>query len=149
MLIKFSVSNFLSINEKQEFSMLANKTRKNSERIYKSKNIKLTKCKSVFGANASGKSNLVEAFQFMQDMIEDGLPRGFSTKYFRLSKENQYLPSIFEIELLLNDRKYIYGFSIKLNEGTIQNEWLYEISTTGINKLIFQRNILNRKTKIQ
>ena len=41
MLIKFSVSNFLSINEKQEFSMLANKTRKNSERIYKSKNIKL------------------------------------------------------------------------------------------------------------
>lgn len=145
MLIKFSVSNFLSINEKQEFSMLANKTRKNSERIYKSKNIKLTKCKSVFGANASGKSNLVEAFQFMQDMIEDGLPRGFSTKYFRLSKENHYLPSIFEIELLLNDRKYIYGFSIKLNEGTIQNEWLYEISTTGINKLIFQRNILKKE----
>ena len=55
MLVKFLFSNFLSINKTQEFTMLANKTRKNSERIYKAKNIKLTKCKAVFGANASGK----------------------------------------------------------------------------------------------
>lgn len=141
MLIKFSVSNFLSINEKQEFSMQANKTRKNSERIYKTKTVKLTKCKSIFGANASGKSNLVEAFQFMQDMVEDGLPRGFSTRYFRLLKENEYLPSFFETELLLNERKYVYGFSIILSAGAVQNEWLYEISTTGTNKLIFYRSI--------
>ena len=145
MLIKFSVSNFLSINEMQEFSMKANKTRKYSERIYKNKTTKLTKCKSVFGANASGKSNLVAAFQFMQDMIEDGLPRGFSTQYFRLLNENQYLPSTFETELLLNNQKYIYGFSIILSEGAVQNEWLYEISTTGINKLIFYRDILKKE----
>lgn len=141
MLINISISNFLSINEKQEFSMYANKTRKNSERIYKSKKVKLTKCKSVFGANASGKSNLVEAFQFVKDMVKNGLPRGFSMKYFRLLKKNQYLPSTFEIKLLLNEQIYIYGFSIILNSGTVQNEWLYEVSTTGSNKLLFYRNI--------
>ena len=145
MLIKFSVSNFLSINEKQEFSMQANKIRKNSERIYKNKIIKLTKCKSVFGANASGKSNLVEAFQFMQDMVKDSLPGGFSTRYFRLLKENKYLPSTFEIEMLLNERKYVYGFSIVLSAGAIQNEWLYEISITGVDKLIFYRDILKKE----
>lgn len=145
MLIRFSVSNFLSINEKLDFSMQANKIRKNSERIYKGKTIKLTKCKSIFGANASGKSNLVEAFQFVQDMIEDGLPHGFSTKYFRLLKENQFLPSTFETELLLNEKKYVYGFSLILSAGAIQNEWLYEITATGLKRLIFQRDILNKE----
>lgn len=142
MLIKFSVSNFLSINEKQTLSMEANKTRKHSTRIYKNKSIKLTKCQSIFGANASGKSNLVEAFQFVQSMIKDGLPLGFSTRYFRLQKENQCKPSTFEIELLLNGQKLRYGFSIILNKGTVQNEWLYEVSSTGIIKLIFSRDIL-------
>ena len=132
MLINISISNFLSINEKQEFSMYANKTRKNSERIYKSKKVKLTKCKSVFGANASGKSNLVKAFQFVKDMVKNGLPRGFSMKYFRLLKKNQYLPSTFEIKLLLNEQIYIYGFSIILNSGTVQNEWLYEVQQDQI-----------------
>lgn len=141
MLVKFLFSNFLSINKTQEFTMLANKTRKNSERIYKAKNIKLTKCKAVFGANASGKSNLVEAFQFVQDMVEDGLPRGFSEKYFRLSEKNKILPSKFEAELLIHDKRYLYGFSVVLNTGTIQNEWLYEISTTGIKKNIYERDL--------
>src|SRR5699024_1639736 len=70
---------------------------------------------------------------------------GFSTQYFRLLNENQYLPSTFETELLLNNQKYIYGFSIILSEGAVQNEWLYEISTTGINKLIFYRDILKKE----
>ena len=73
MLIKFSITNFLSFNDKQCFSMEAGKARKNSKRIYRNKNIKLTKCEVIFGANASGKSNLVEAFQFVQDMVVDGL----------------------------------------------------------------------------
>ena len=65
MLIKFIVSNFLSFKEKEEFSLEAGKARKNSKRIYNHKNIKLTKCEVVLGANASGKSNLIEAFKFM------------------------------------------------------------------------------------
>lgn len=69
MLIKFSLANFLSFNQMQTFSMEAGKARKNSKRVYKDKHIKLTKCEAIFGANASGKSNLIEAFQFVQDRL--------------------------------------------------------------------------------
>ena len=78
MLIQFSVSNFLSFNEKETFSMIAGKARKNIDRVFSNKKIKLTKCEVILGANASGKSNLVSAFQFAQSVIVDGLPRGFS-----------------------------------------------------------------------
>ena len=84
MLVSFSVSNFLSFNHKETFSMVAGKARKHSDRIYRDKRTKLTKCEVVFGANASGKSNLISAFQFVHDMVLDGLPHGFSNKYFKL-----------------------------------------------------------------
>ena len=86
--------------------------RKNSKRIYRNKNIKLTKCEVIFGANASGKSNLVEAFQFVQDMVVDGLPRGFTNKYFRQIPTNQSIPSSFKIELLLDNKHIVYEFSL-------------------------------------
>lgn len=75
MLIQFSVSNFLSFNEKETFSMIAGKARKNIDRVFSNKKIKLTKCEVILGANASGKSNLVSAFQFTQSVIVDGLRR--------------------------------------------------------------------------
>ena len=96
MLIKFSLANFLSFNQMQTFSMEAGKARKNSKRVYKDKHIKLTKCEAIFGANASGKSNLIEAFQF-----------------------------------------------VLLKTGSIQREYLYEITPTNVQRQIFCRNLLD------
>ena len=93
MLIHFSISNFLSFDEKETFSMMAGKARKNIDRIFNNNKVKLTKCEVILGANASGKSNLVSAFQFVQRMVVDGLPRGFSNKYFRLDPEKKAIPS--------------------------------------------------------
>ena len=95
MLIQFSVSNFLSFDVKETFTMTAGKARKHFERIFNNKKLKLTKCEVILGANASGKSNLVSAFQFVQDMVLDGLPRGFSNKYYRLDPEKKGTPSEF------------------------------------------------------
>lgn len=145
MLIKFSLSNFLSFNQKQVFSMEAGKARKNTERIYRDSNIKLTKCESIFGANASGKSNLVEAFEFVQDMVVKGLPRGFTNKYFRQNPDNQSKSSSFEIELWLEKKRIIFGFSILLKTGSVQQEYLYELSTTNAcaRRLIYERDLIN------
>lgn len=144
MLIKFSVENFLSFNKKQTFSMEAGKARKYSQRIFKNKQIKLTKCEAIFGANASGKSNLAEAFEFVKHMVINGLPSGFTNKYFRQNPSNQSKPSVFEIELLLENKRIIYGFSILLKTGSIQNEYLYELTSTNIQRQLFARNILNK-----
>ena len=141
MLIKFSITNFLSFNSKQCFSMEASKARKNSKRIYRNKNIKLTKCEVVFGANASGKSNLVEAFQFVKDIVVDGFPRGFTNKFFRQIPSNQSEPSSFEIELLLDSKHIVYEFSAHLKTGSIKKERLYTLTTTNHEKQIFTRDL--------
>lgn len=140
MLIQFSVSNFLSFDETETLSMIAGKARKNVDRIYKSKKIKLTKCEVILGANASGKSNLVSALQFIQQMIVEGLPLGFSNKYFRLKPENKNLPSEFEIQFLSDSKIFVYGFSIILSTGSIINEYLYEQTSIGSKKELFTRD---------
>lgn len=142
MLIQFSVSNFLSFDDKETFSMMAGKARKNIERIFNNKKIKLTKCEVILGANASGKSNLVSAFQFVQRMIVDGLPRGFSNKYFRMDSEKKSIPSDFEIEFLCDSKIFVYGFSIILSTGSILKEYLYEQQGSVSPKYLFCRDTI-------
>ncbi len=141
MLIKFAVSNFLSFDGRQELSLEAGKARKYSERLYVKRKLKLVKCEALFGCNASGKSNLVEALQFVQDTIEDGFPRGFSNKYYRLNEENRLKSSCFEIEFLCQDKVFCFGFSAILNSGTIQKEWLYEITPSGLKRDLYFRDV--------
>lgn len=140
MLIQFSVSNFLSFDEKETFSMAAGKARKYSDRVFNNKKLKLTKCAVILGANASGKSNLISAFEFMQNMILYGLPHGFSNKYFRLDPEKKNQPSDFEIKILLDSKVFVYGFSILLSAGRILREYLYEQGNTDIRKVLFERD---------
>lgn len=142
MLIQFSVSNFLSFDDKETFSMMAGKARKNIERIFNNKKIKLTKCEVILGANASGKSNLVSAFQFVQRMIVDGLPRGFSNKYFRMDSKKKSIPSDFEIEFLCDSKIFVYGFSIILSTGSVLKEYLYEQQGSVSPKYLFCRDTI-------
>ena len=141
MLIRFAVSNFLSFDGRQELSLEAGKARKYSERLYIKRKLKLVKCEALFGCNASGKSNLVEALQFVQDTVEDGFPRGFSNNYYRLKEENKLKPSNFEIEFICQNKRFCFGFSAILNSGNIIKEWLYEITTSGIKKDLYFRSV--------
>ena len=113
MLISFVISNFLSFNDKQTFSMQAGKARKHNKRIYTKSKLKITKCNAIYGANGTGKSNLIQAFQFVQNIITDEFPLGFSQKYFRQDKAAIDKPSEFEIEFLYNNQIYKYSFSSK------------------------------------
>ena len=141
MLIRFAVSNFLSFDGREELSLEAGKARKHGERVYSNRRLKLVKCEALFGANASGKSNVVEAMSFVQDMVEDGFPLGFSNRYYRLNESNRQKPSVFEIEFLCQDKRFCYGFSTILNQGRITEEWLYEITPSGLQKSLYSRNV--------
>lgn len=141
MLINFAVSNFLSFDDKQVLSLEAGKARKHSNRLYINRRLKLVKYEALFGSNASGKSNLVEAIQFVQDFVEDGFPIGFSSKYYRLNEANRLKPSEFEVELICSDRRFKFGFSVLLNSGSIVDEWLYEITPSRLKKYLYKRNI--------
>ena len=126
MLLNFSVSNFCSFGETAHFTMEAGRTRNFAERTVRTSNAKILKFKAIYGANASGKSNLVKAIDFMQRAVMHGVPSDAISDYCRMRDEAISEPSIFEIEVVLDEVRYIYGFKALLNSGIFIQEWLKE-----------------------
>ncbi len=139
MLIRFNVENFLSFNEKSEFSLIANKERRLSSHYYKGKGINILKSGVIYGANASGKSNFVKAIDFSRRIIVNGIDKLNPVDcHFRLKEGNSLIPTIFQYEIRSGGKYYSYGFALKLKDNQIIEEWLYEIGQ-GKDKKIFDR----------
>lgn len=141
MLIDFSVGNFLSFNDTQTFSMKAGKFRNNSARLSKCGNYKLLKFMSIYGANASGKSNLVSAFDWFQGIVIDGFKTGSYPVYCKVDDRFKDEPSFFQIKIELNKKIYVYGFKTIFFHGVFTEEWLFEELKNGTKKYVFSRNI--------
>jgi len=73
MLIRLSVENFKSFDQKEELSMVSSgKIQKNKDHRVKIKQTNLLKNAVIYGANASGKSNLVATFAFIRTVLMEG-----------------------------------------------------------------------------
>jgi len=117
MIIDFTISNFRSIRDEQTFSMFAENPEKQlSENISypAGKKIGVLNCAGIYGANASGKSNVLLAFEALQFIVcasgslKDGNPIA-CYEPFRLSEKNKTAPVRFEIEFFTPDgMRYIY-----------------------------------------
>lgn len=146
MLVRFNVKNFLSFDKQpngksEEFTMIAGKVRSKDERLYKDENIKLLKFAALYGANASGKSNFIKALDFMRNTVVTGkLPVRYSNFYCRVAEENKNKESYFEVQLMVNNKCYLYGFTVLLSTGDFLSEWLYEVGNNSETK-IFERDI--------
>ena len=136
MLIRFKVGNFLSFNEIQEISMIAGATKIHPSHIYSLDEVNLLKLAAIYGANASGKTNLIYAIRAAKEMISQGkiMDRRW---YFRPDDKNKETPSFFEFEFEIDSIIYSYGFEVQISKQKIKSEWLYELSSE--NKIIFQR----------
>ncbi|MEA1974377.1 MAG: AAA family ATPase, partial [Bacillota bacterium] len=110
MLIRFNVGNFLSFNTIQEFSMISGKMRSKMDHLYVNDKIKLLKFAALFGANASGKSNLVSAIDFARETIVSKLPKAHTVKYNKCNESNKNEKSYFEFEVKIKDKYFSYGF---------------------------------------
>lgn len=141
MLVKVSVENFKSFDSKEELSMISSsKIQGNRNHIIKINHIKLLKNAVVYGANASGKSNLVLVFSFIKEVLANGLPIN-SERYFCKNKENnRNRDSFFELQFTIGNKFYAYGFSANLCKRTITEEWLYELRNNENGKALFLRN---------
>ncbi len=147
MLIEFTVGNFKSFRDKTTFSMVAaNLTSEDpaldtDNVIPVSKNLSLLKSAAVYGANASGKSNLGAALRFMRNMIvvsarEDVMPTEAGLEPFLLDREGHTQPSFFEMIFLLDKRQYRYGFEV--NGTEVVSEWLFHVPKTKEAVLFFR-----------
>jgi len=141
MFIRFNVANFLSFDEMQEFSMISGKVRSKMSQIYCDDKIKLLKFAAIFGANASGKSNLISAIDFARHTILDKLPEGHSLKFNKCSSSNNSRKSYFEFEVKVNNKFFSYGFESILANSSITSEWLVELLSNGNTKEVFVRDI--------
>lgn len=132
MLIKLSVENFKSFDQKEELSMVSSsKMQGNKNHRMKIKQTHLLKNAVVYGANASGKSNLVTAFRFIKTTLMEGLPVGSANDFCRNKEANKERESVFELQFTVGDTFYAYGFSAILSQRKITEEWLYELMQDG------------------
>ncbi|WP_282667979.1 AAA family ATPase [Lactococcus cremoris] len=139
MLVNFRFENFLSFNQMNTFSMTLGKTKLHQRNILKNDSIDLLKFATVYGANASGKSNFISTISFAQDIILNGLNNvAISNMYNRNDEANSQRVSRFEFEILLDSKIYSYGFSILISEMKIVEEWFYDITNKEIE--IFSRS---------
>ncbi len=126
MLIQFSVDNYRSIKDKIIFSMMT--ASKDKERCFKIRNYELLSSAVIYGANASGKSNLLEAMAFMRRIVLNKMKVIQSTDTlphdpFKLNTSTQDAASTFEIIFFIDTTKYRYGF--EMDNTTVYAEWLY------------------------
>ncbi len=141
MILEFTVGNFLSFSEKRTLSFEAKGISELKENVIRSKKYKLLRSAVVYGANSSGKSNLLKALYRMKDMLLLSVKLNDSEKLdyspFLLSTEAEQSPTFFEIIFLHEYTKYRYGFEYNLTE--IVNEWLYRAQDSRKEEALFVR----------
>jgi len=123
--------------------MEAGKVRNNIDHVYIDNNAKLLKFMAIYGANASGKSNLVSAFNFAQIAIISGIPTKAYGCYCKLNESNKTKVSHFEFTIILDHNKYIYGFEVIISSGSFVSEYLKLAKYGNTYKTIFYRNVLS------
>jgi len=139
MLKKFIVENFSSFQTENTLDLTAGQTEVNPDHIVKFNKVKILKSAILYGANASGKSNLIKAIDYASKVILKNLDSvDRYKKYFRLDKESSLKPTKFEFELEINNKFFTYGFSSILSNKEITEEWLYEIGKNTPEK-VFER----------
>lgn len=147
MLVRFTVSNFLSFKESTEFNMLTGNPRRLEHHVYKPlKGLELLKMAAIYGANGAGKSNLVKAMLFLRDLVVKGWLSPASLQ-FKLNLAAAQQPTTLEVEFICEDHLYIYG--VDISRSHILEEWLYQSQPDKEDRLIFHRYTKDGQTLIE
>ncbi len=135
MIIQFTVENFLSLRDEVTLSLVASSLKEGgdlTDNIVFSPsrmNVQLLKSAVVYGANASGKSNLVKALDFFKWFVINSakgvqVNETLHVENFRLNSESEKEPSHFEVVFVDGESQYRYGFEV--DEKMVHREWLYQ-----------------------
>lgn len=152
MLLQFAVENYRSFNSEVVLNMAPAKSRIHKDHVLTSdddEKIKALPFAVFYGANASGKSNLIKAISFARDFIINGTrgDDGIDTVPFRLDDKTVDQPSKFEFVFKHEGILYSYGF--KTTTRLVSEEWLFAEPGKGKKEVkVFERITKNDKTKV-
>ncbi|MCH3907161.1 MAG: ATP-binding protein [Sphaerochaeta sp.] len=143
MISSFSVTNYRSIKETQTLSFIVNKKMKNDADehllIHVNDHVDLLKLGVLYGYNASGKTNMILAFDTLRDLVLDGPEtKDEETLYepFALDDAMAQKPSTFSLVFYIGGINYQYDISVQ--ENTIPSEQL-SYRPEGRKTLVFSR----------
>ena len=136
MLLRFRAANVYSFRDEFELDL---RPRKRGESGSQPDAVRIA---AIYGANASGKSNVLKAVSWMRGAViesgthwtpTDGVPRPL----FKLDPAAREEASLFEVEFSLEGIRYVYGFEV--SDERVETEWLFEY-TTGRRRTLFVRD---------
>jgi len=131
---EFSFGNFKSFKDIQTLNLSTAKIKSKNQEIdiknviagKNNEDVSFLKSKAIYGANASGKSNIIKAFVTFIRIVKTSVKDEkilHLVDSFRLSTETENQPSFFQIIFWYKNTKYRYGF--ELDDENITAEWLY------------------------
>lgn len=132
MIEEFSFGNFWSFKDIQTLNMTAAKIKSKDPLLDTSnvfsvnKDTNLIKSKAIYGANSSGKSNVIKALIVFIRIIKDSVKEEKALSLidsFQLSTETENEPTFFQLTFRIKNKKYRYGF--EADEKSIKSEWLF------------------------
>jgi AAA15 family ATPase/GTPase len=128
MLIRFGVENHLSIRDKQEISFVASSLKDEGADLIRVGDQSLLPVALIYGANASGKSNLISALSYFKRFVAFSHSRGGPDEPlrrlpFRLDQKSQQRSTQFDIDFIINETRFHFGYSISDRE--VLEEWLF------------------------
>lgn len=141
MLISLTVQNWMSFRDAVHFSMIASRDRKHGERVPRVRKypLRILPIATLYGGNASGKTNLFRALHFARNLVVEGTkPDSLipGVQPFLLDDESAYEPSRFTFEIL--SRECMYEFDFTVNRERVLAEKLTEIRSSS-EKTLYDR----------
>lgn len=144
MLLNITFSNYRSFKEEATFTFVANTSKAKPENIFeveqknKSNPLRLLKRSLIYGANASGKTNVIRALFYLVKLIQGSRSSNQLYDPFKFDDDSRKAPVKISIDFLLKGVKYTY--SVALEKGGVSKE---ELKAYPNNR---ERLIFNRKT---
>ncbi|MEU9830411.1 ATP-binding protein [Streptosporangium sp. NPDC048047] len=135
MLIRFRLANHRSVRDEHELSLIATEFDEGSARKtglkHRGRDVSVQPVVGVFGANASGKSNLLSGFQLMRDAVRDSfadwakIPEAVPRQPFKLDPASRRETTLFEIDLVMGRDPVRYTYGFELSDERVEAEWLH------------------------
>ncbi|WP_182883692.1 AAA family ATPase [Microbispora sp. H10949] len=146
MLLRFRVANYASLRDEQELSLVALDPHSDLALCNPTQDdLRLLPAAAIYGGNASGKSNLLQALRFMATAVENSHQRwkpgsAIRRNSFRFDGESIGKESMFSVDIALDGTHYEYGF--ELDDEAVRSEWLYSFTKQQrrVRRVLFERS---------
>ena len=145
MLISFAVTNYACFKDRQELTLVPPRKTDDDEFSFDTgvrRIPRLHRAAALYGANASGKSRLIQALRFVDSFVigsskrrQTGEP--IPHEPFRFDAESRSQPTTFEISFIEAGSVYEYGFSV--DSERVHEEWLYQWPAGGRQRMLLDR----------